>query len=258
MTNYVFDISRCVESISKDLQRLPLESARVFTGGIKQPTNIAKGLRKRIGWERAKAFYTREGIFDNRTFESINCEALQVPLVQATNVQYLVQEVVHRGYCGTSKWLKRWSRGKEDPCCPNCTSIQEEDTAHLMVCRSAERTTLFRKSVDNIHDWTKAHHTESEHQKPIKIYLLNRETRKFWAIWGLSNRMQSPTTTLHREKSHQRNKGAPKAPPGDKTNTADSKLVDEGLCCKTVGDDRLLSKYSVASQNITEQRAQNC
>ena len=59
-----------------------------------------------------------------------------------------------------------------------------------MVCRSVERTTLFRKSVDNIHDWMKAHHTEPELQKAIQIYLLSRKTQKFQAIWGLSNQMQ--------------------------------------------------------------------
>ena len=72
ITNYVFGISRSVGSILKDLERLPLQSARVFTGGIKQPINIAKSLRKGIGMERAKVFYAKESIFDNIMFELIS------------------------------------------------------------------------------------------------------------------------------------------------------------------------------------------
>ena len=80
ITNYIFDISKSVGLISKYLQRLPLESARVFIGGIKQPINIVKGIMKEIGRERAKAFYAKESIFDNGTSESINWEALQMVL----------------------------------------------------------------------------------------------------------------------------------------------------------------------------------
>ena len=59
-----------------------------------------------------------------------------------------------------------------------------------MVCPSAERTSLFRKGVDELDKWMEDHHTEKELRKAIKIYLLGRGNRKFCAIWGLSPRMQ--------------------------------------------------------------------
>ena len=39
---------------------------------------VAKGLWKGIGRDRTKAFYAKEGIFDNKTFKIIDWEALQI------------------------------------------------------------------------------------------------------------------------------------------------------------------------------------
>ena len=60
-----------------------------------------------------------------------------------------------------------------------------EDAAHLMVCLSVHRTTLFQQQVKDIDTWMKTHHTEPHLRKGIKQYLASRGKQKFSAIWGL-------------------------------------------------------------------------
>ena len=57
LTEYMLDINRCVGAVGKKLQVLPLEAARVFIGGVKQTTDLAKGLRDTIGTASALAHY---------------------------------------------------------------------------------------------------------------------------------------------------------------------------------------------------------
>ena len=59
---------------------MPLEPARVILDGVKQTTDIAKGMRKKLGRARAKKFYAKRGIFDSTTFESIDFDALKLVL----------------------------------------------------------------------------------------------------------------------------------------------------------------------------------
>ena len=179
---------RSVGSITRDLQSLPLESARVYLEGIKQTTDVAKGLRKTLGSARAKEFYVKKGIFDKLTFDLIDWEATASVLKgkpQMYNVWYGKQ---CSDVCATGKWMKIRSKGKEDCRCPNCNRL-EEDAAHLMVCPSVERTTLFAKQVDELEEWMKTHYTHPELQKAVRIYLRNCGPRKFSAIIGLLHRM---------------------------------------------------------------------
>ena len=100
--NYVFsDFHGSIGSIDRDLQILPLESARVFLGGVKQTTDIAKGLRASRGRERAKAFYAKEGVFDNRTFDSIDFDAIQSVLKSKPQMYNLWYGKQCSGFCGT-------------------------------------------------------------------------------------------------------------------------------------------------------------
>ena len=43
---------------------LPLEAASVFIKGVKQTTDMAKGLREHIGRFNSKNYYKEEEIFD--------------------------------------------------------------------------------------------------------------------------------------------------------------------------------------------------
>ena len=60
-----------------------------------------------------------------------------------------------------------------------------EDAAHLMVCPSVHRTTLFQQQVEELDTWMKTHHTEPHLRKSIRLYLACRGKRKFSAIWGM-------------------------------------------------------------------------
>ena len=131
----------------------------------------------------------RRACFDNRRFDSIDFEVIQLVLKPKPQMYNLWYGKQCSGFCGTGYWLSKRSKGKEDSRCPNCNRLQE-DAAHLMVCPSVERTELFRKGVDELDKWMEDHHTEKELRKAIKIYLLGRGRRKFCAIWGLSPRMQ--------------------------------------------------------------------
>ena len=76
----MFDIERCLGAVGKKLQVLPLEAARVFIGGIKQTTDLAKGLRDTITTANVLVHYKEQEIFDEVTFESIDFEPVKMVL----------------------------------------------------------------------------------------------------------------------------------------------------------------------------------
>ena len=180
---------RSVGSIARDLQKLPLEAASVYLKGVKQTTDVSKGLRKTLGRDRAKEFYAKKGIFDEQTFESIDWEATTAVMDAKPKMYNIWYGKQCSGVCATGKWMKIRTKGREDCRCPNCNRLQE-DAAHLMVCPSVERTTLFDKQVDELDEWMKTHYTHPQLRKAVKIYLRSRGRRKFSAIWGMSHRMQ--------------------------------------------------------------------
>ena len=185
IVNYITDKgAKSIGPLPIELQRLPLEPARVILDGVKQTTDIAKGMRKKLGRARAKKFYAKRGIFDSTTFESINFDALELVLNNKPDMYNLWYGKQCSGFCGTGKWLSIWSQGKEDSRCPNCNRLNE-DAAHLMVCPSVHRTTLFQRQVEDIDTWMKTHHTEPHLRKGIRLYLASRGKRKFSAIWGM-------------------------------------------------------------------------
>lgn len=130
---------------------LPLEAASMFIKGVKQTTDMAKGLREHIGRFNSKKFYREKGIFDEATFESIDFEAVQIALSAKPKMYNLWYGKQCSGFCATGYWLKIRSEGKEDCRCPNCNQLQE-DAAHLMVCPCLKRTKLPEESVDNLMD----------------------------------------------------------------------------------------------------------
>ena len=71
---------RCLGAVGKKLQVLPLEAARVFIGGVKQTTDLAKGLCDSIGRTNSLAHYKEKGKFDEATFESIDFKPVKMVL----------------------------------------------------------------------------------------------------------------------------------------------------------------------------------
>ena len=51
---------------------LPLEAARVFVNGIKQTTDIRKGLKRDIGRTQAREFYKRTNLVPEKVFEVVD------------------------------------------------------------------------------------------------------------------------------------------------------------------------------------------
>ena len=177
---YIFDTSKCIGSIDRDLQMLPLEEASVFIKGVKQTTDMAKGLREHIGRFDSKNYYKEEEIFDEETFESIDFKAVQMALSSKPKMYNLWYGKQCSGFYATGYWMKIRSQGKEDCRCPNCNQLQE-DAAHLMVCPCPKRTKLLEESVDHLMDWMKSHHTEPVLAKVVCYYLRGRGRRKFRA-----------------------------------------------------------------------------
>ena len=87
--------------------------ARVILDGVKQTTNIEKGMRKKIRRARAKDFYAKKGIFDSTTFKLIDFDALQLMLDKKLNMFNLRYGKQCSRLHVTGKWLKIRTRGKE-------------------------------------------------------------------------------------------------------------------------------------------------
>ena len=98
---YIFETNKCIGSIGRDLQLLPLEAASVFIKGVKQTTDMAKGLREHIGRFNSKKFYREKGIFDEATFESIDFEAVQMALSAKPKMYNLWYGKQCSGFCAT-------------------------------------------------------------------------------------------------------------------------------------------------------------
>ena len=179
LTKYMFDTNRCgVGAVGKKLQVLSLEAARVFIGGVKQTTDLAKGLRNTIRTDNALAHYKEREIFDEATFESIHFEPVKMVLAAKPKMYNLWHGKQCSGFCGTGKWLKISSQGKDNCRCPNYHRLQK-DAAHLMVCLCANRTKLLHESIDDLAEWMELHHTDPALAKVIGIYLRGRGKRQF-------------------------------------------------------------------------------
>ena len=51
---------------------LPLESVRVFVNGVKQTTDVRKGLKQDIGRQQAKEFYSKKGLLSPKVFDEVD------------------------------------------------------------------------------------------------------------------------------------------------------------------------------------------
>ena len=61
-------------------QKLPLESARVFVNGIKQTTDVGKGLKRHIGRLQARRFYQRSNLLPEKVFDIVDWDATELAL----------------------------------------------------------------------------------------------------------------------------------------------------------------------------------
>ena len=133
-----------------DRYRLPLEAACVFIEGVKQSTDVGKGLKHVIGRQEAREFYAArfnegKGLMTQEAFDSVDWKALKITLSckpKMYNIWYSKQCL---GWCGTKSKLVEWGRSN-DLRCPNCNHLGE-DAEHLMVCRSKGRSNMLEEHV---------------------------------------------------------------------------------------------------------------
>ena len=81
---------------------------------MKQTTDLATGLRDTIGAANALTHYKEQEIFDEATFKSIDFEPVKMVLAAKPKMYNLWYGKQCLGFCGTGKWLKIRSQGKED------------------------------------------------------------------------------------------------------------------------------------------------
>ena len=173
------------EGISANLEShtLSLEAARVFVNGIKQTTDIRKGLKRDIGRTQAREFYKRANLLPEKVFEVVDWEAIELTLKNKPKMYNLWYGKQCSGWCGTNKKLKQWGQ-TDDSRCPNCRGFNE-DAAHLMVCPCENRTKFFQEHVEKLSEWMDSHHTDPELAPLITRYLLGRGKVRFIRLPGL-------------------------------------------------------------------------
>ena len=157
-------------SANLESHTLPLEAARVFVNGIKQTTDIKKGLKRDIGRTQAREFYKRKNLLSEEVFDVVDWDAIELSLKGKPKMYNLWYGKQGSGWCGTNKKLKEWGQ-TDDSRCPNCRGFNE-DAAHLMVCPCENRTRLFKEQVGHLEDWMHTHHTDPELVPLITDYLL--------------------------------------------------------------------------------------
>jgi len=101
-------------------QKLPLEYASVYIGGKKQTSDPRKDLKKQIGEQAAKEFYTTreksKGGMDKETFSSIAWEDIDAAMKGSSKMCRLWYAKQGCGYCGVGHWTSIYQPGTDDRC----------------------------------------------------------------------------------------------------------------------------------------------
>ena len=85
---------------------LPLELVRVSLNGVKQTTDVGKGLKQDIGRQQAKEFYAKMEFLTPRVFNAVNWEALDLALKVKPKMYNLWYRKQCSGWCATNYKLK--------------------------------------------------------------------------------------------------------------------------------------------------------
>ena len=184
-----------------DKYRLPLEAACVYVEGVKQTTEVGKGLKHAIGRQEAKDFYAAlfavdKGVMPPEAFETVDWDALKLTLSSKPKMYNIWYSKQCSGWCGTGKKLLDWKQ-TDDSSCPNC-NIWGEDAAHLMVCRNADRTKLLEEHISMIEEWMECHYTDPLISEMVVWYLRGRGRRKLLQYPGLPPSLKSLAQTQDR------------------------------------------------------------
>ena len=96
-------------------KRLPLEKARVMVRGVKQTTDVGKGLKQVMGHQQARKFYAtpnKKGkiIMQNRVFDTVDWDAINLSLNDKPQMYKLWYGKQCSGWCGTGNNLKHWQK----------------------------------------------------------------------------------------------------------------------------------------------------
>ena len=157
--------------------RLPLEVARVYVDGEKQTTDVSKGLSFAMGRARARDYRAskRKNQMELETFDCIDFPALQLALRGKPQMYQVWYSKQTSGWCATGAKLAQWD-SDADSRCPNCFGL-DEDAGHLMQCRSAHRTALLHKTIEELKKWMEDNDTHPALEILVHFYLRGRGKR---------------------------------------------------------------------------------
>ena len=151
ITNYLaWQLEAAIEEremMIESTKSLPLEKARVMVGGVKQTTDVSKGLKQVMGHQQARKFYAtpnKKGkiIMPHRVFDTVDWDPINLSLSDKPQMYKLWYGKQCSGWCGTGNNLKHWQKEDDeevDTRCPNCFTLYETPD-HLMSCKYKERT----------------------------------------------------------------------------------------------------------------------
>ena len=162
--------------------RLPLEVARVYVDGVKQTTDVSKGLSFAMGRAMSRDYRAskKKNPMAIDTFESIDFQALDLALRDKPRMYHVWYSKQTSGWCATGAKLAQWD-SSADSRCPNCYGL-DEDADHLLQCRSAHRTALLQKSISELSEWMDLNATHPVLAKLVRFYLQGRGQSKLSSI----------------------------------------------------------------------------
>ena len=164
---------------------LPLEVARLYVEGIKQTTDVAKGLSFSIGKKNARTYLANKSSnsIPASTFDHIDFPALKAALKDKPRMYNTWYAKQVSGWCATGAKLAQWDPDA-DSRCPNCNTLQE-DAGHLMQCHNAGRTALLRKSTQELGEWMSKHGTHPILAQLVTLFLDGRGRSKLSSATNL-------------------------------------------------------------------------
>ena len=105
--------------VPPDTSRLPLELAMVSIAGVKQTTDVGKGLKKVIGHRQAEDFNAKQnkegkGQVPDEVFDRVDWEAIDLTLAAKPKMYNLWYGKQCSGWCEVGSKLKYWEEGRLD------------------------------------------------------------------------------------------------------------------------------------------------
>jgi hypothetical protein len=167
-----YSLSHGLETNSFISRIFPREELVVLQNGAKLTGNYERAITRDWGDRQARAHYHKYGIVSSPLFDDIYWDGIERVLGSCSEMFAVWATKQVSGFNGNNH-LQSYINGKTVDECPNCGCTPER-SAHIIFCRSPDRSAVFSSSVDKLVEWLSSQRTDPELTVLLSRYLRAR------------------------------------------------------------------------------------